>query len=746
MHERGSEDWHFTLKLWSRDKNTNLEQFEQAWEHRRPQKSKQQEEVVKQVKDASTRRSPLEAERQAKPLKVGAPFQVPPLPSSFVERPQHRKAVKALLLTEDTQPGTLVISAIYGLGGIGKSVLAAALAHDLEIQAQFPDGILWATLGQQPDILPFLSSWIQALDDYNYKPTTIDAASSHLRSLLYDKQVLLVVDDAWNPDDVEPFRVGGVSCRVLVTTREASIPDAQRYDMDVMTEKQSLQLLLAKAQCPQPTAEEQQQAEMLAKEVGYLPLALELAGAQIADGLIWSELLEDLQAEIARLETLDAANAAEVKSEKNRKRLSLLASFHLSLQQLSPEQLRQFAWLGVLPEDVSINQAMAATLWEVTPRQAGAILKGFWSKALVLAGAKQSPEQKLTYRLHDLMHDLAQSLLTTSASSLQHEGIPGLGLTLVDAHAALLQRYQTQAQDRLWHTLPDDGYIHAHLTWHLEKAQQPNQVHQLLQETTPEGRNGWYETCDHLGQTVTFVTDVARAWRIAEAMYRENPSLSIALQYRYALIMTSLNSLAQNIPAELMAALVEKRIWTTAQGLAYAQQAQEPGQRAAAIRCLAPHLPEILLPEAFEAARAIQDESDRAEALSGLIPHLPEVLLAEALEAARAIQDESDRAEALRGLAPHLPEVLLAEALEAARAIQDKYYQAIALDGLLPQLDLSCVSFSFWQEILQVLACRARKDFLISIVTLAPAIISLGGTKALNAAVVSMREVCQQWK
>ncbi|MBD2094689.1 hypothetical protein H6F90_05935 [Trichocoleus sp. FACHB-591] len=468
VHERGSEDWHFTLKLWSRDKSKNLEQFEQTWERRRPQKSKQPEEAVQQIQDANKKRSPLEAERQAKPLKAGAPFQAPPLPSSFVDRPQQRKAVKALLLAEEKQPGTLVISAIYGLGGIGKSVLAAALAYDPEVQQRFSDGILWATLGQEPDILPFLSSWIQALNDYDYKPTTIDAASSHLRSLLYDKRVLLVVDDAWNPDDVEPFRLGGVGCRVLVTTREASILDAQRYDMDVMTEKQSLQLLLAKAQCPQPTAQEQQQAEMLAKEVGYLPLALELAGAQIADGLTWAELLEDLQAEIARLETLDAANAAEVKSEKNRKRLSLLASFHLSLRQLSPEQLQQFAWLGVLPEDVSITQAMVATLWEVTPRQAGAILKGFWSKALVLAGAKQSPEQRLTYRLHDLMHDLAQSLLTTSVTPLQPEGIQGLGLTLVDAHAALLQRYQVQTQDKLWHTLPDDGYIHAHLTWHLE--------------------------------------------------------------------------------------------------------------------------------------------------------------------------------------------------------------------------------------------------------------------------------------
>jgi replication-associated recombination protein RarA len=74
-----------------------------------------------------------------------------------VERPEVSVEVKKLLLSEETaEAGTLVISAIYGLGGIGKSTLAAALAQEKDVQACFPDGIFWATLGQQPDILSFL--------------------------------------------------------------------------------------------------------------------------------------------------------------------------------------------------------------------------------------------------------------------------------------------------------------------------------------------------------------------------------------------------------------------------------------------------------------------------------------------------------------------------------------------------------------------------------------------------------------
>ncbi|MDJ0571802.1 MAG: NB-ARC domain-containing protein [Pleurocapsa sp. MO_192.B19] len=117
----------------------------------------------------------------------------------------------------------MVISALQGLGGIGKTILAQALAQDPQVQECFCDGILWATLGQQPDVLSLLQRWIIALGDNDYKPTKIEDASIHLNSLLYDKAVLLVVDDGWNVDDIEPFRVGSGKCQVIITTRIADV-------------------------------------------------------------------------------------------------------------------------------------------------------------------------------------------------------------------------------------------------------------------------------------------------------------------------------------------------------------------------------------------------------------------------------------------------------------------------------------------------------------------------------------------
>jgi hypothetical protein len=439
------------------------------------------------------------------------PLQMPPLPEHFVERPKYEQDVKDCLLSTDSKVfGTLVVSAIYGLGGIGKSVLAAKLAHDETIQSRFSDGILWATLGQSPDLLPLLSGWIQALGDNDYKPTAIESASVHLRTLLYDKTALLVVDDVWHPEHLEPFRVGGNDCCVLVTTREARIPEAHRYDLDVMDPEQALALMTQKLSEPL-REDETQQALAFANRVGYLPLALELAATQIEEGVSWAELFEDFQAEVVRLESLDIYSQDDIPNDAKRRKYSLLACFNLSLKQLSTEQLRQFAWLGIVPEDVNLTQEMATTLWQVTPRQAGAILRLFSAKALMLPGAKQAGNQR-TYRLHDLMHDLAQRLLTSPPHPAREGDLPGLGLTKAEAHDQLLERYRAKTQNGQWHTLADDGYIYAFLTWHMEQAKRPDAVHQLLQETNAAGRNGWYDACDAIGKPAGFVNDLARAW------------------------------------------------------------------------------------------------------------------------------------------------------------------------------------------------------------------------------------------
>ncbi|WP_268768195.1 NB-ARC domain-containing protein [Mastigocoleus testarum] len=651
-------------------------------------------------------------------------FQAPPLPTYYVDRPEYAQELKKRLLTNSSDPRTLVVTAIHGLGSIGKSTLATALAHDREVQEKYCDGILWATLGQKPNLLSLLSGWIQALGDHSFKATSVEAASNQLRTLLYDKAALLVVDDAWNTSDAQAFNVGGTRCQVTITTREGAIADAlgaSKYSLDVMKSSEAMELLTKKLG-RKLTDAETKNAKKLAKSLGYLPLALELAAAQVAGGTSWTVLLRDMQQEVARLKSLDCKSARDVNDEASLKKLSLRASLNLSVQQLSDETRSNFIWLGVLPEDVSITPKMTATLWDMDDERDAADELGYLhSKSLLLSGVPL-PDKTPTYRLHDLFHDLACNLLTAPQNPKRKGNLAGLGITLPQAHATFLENYRKLTSNNLWHTLPDDGYIHQRLVWHLEKAEKIEEIHKLFAEESENGGNGWYEACDRLGQTANFVTGLARAWELAEddKQVKTNRSQVIGLQCRYALITASLNSLAANLPVELLIALLHKKVWTPEQALGNALQSSNPKQKAHLLTGLANHLPATL----------------------------KKLALSEALAAAREIQSDYYRAYALSSLADKLPSELLPEALAAAREIQDDYYRAYALSSLAekisqmqkPQL------FDLWRENFHILSRRTRPNLLSDIEALTPVIFALGGAEAIKDTACAIQYVSRWWK
>ncbi|HEY9630367.1 MAG TPA: NB-ARC domain-containing protein [Coleofasciculaceae cyanobacterium] len=251
------------------------------------------------------------AEPQSKPL-LGVPFPRVRLPENYVDRPEAVKAVKEKLLAEGDR--TLVVSAISGLGGLGKSVLVTALVLDQQVQQRFEDGILWVTLGQNPDLQTMLGEWIRELDKSReaFSAERLESASRHLDSLLAERRMLLVVDDVWNAADAEWFRVGGAGCRVLVTTREAQIEGADYSPLSVMTEAEA-SALVQKKLGQQWRSEQEAEVKAFAKLLGYLPLALDLATNQVQDGLTWAELRSEFEVErrAVALEVLDSSEAWE---------------------------------------------------------------------------------------------------------------------------------------------------------------------------------------------------------------------------------------------------------------------------------------------------------------------------------------------------------------------------------------------------------------------------------------------------
>jgi|GEM_PF-3290784 len=541
---------------------------------------------------------------------------VPSLPESYVPRSEESEKLKSVLLRKEVREGVLVASAIHGAGGIGKTILATLIVNDPAIKNHFFDGIFWVTLGQNPDILSLLNVWIHSLGDNSFKPTTSEAASAYLRTLMQEKHVLLVVDDAWETNHVKYFKVGGPFCKLLITTRDALIAkelDISLYELDVMKGTQALELLSNNLN-RRLQGEEREKALDLAKAVGYLPLALKLSAVQILEGFPWEELLDELKAEVANLKALDIGYSED--DELSSRNLSIRACFKLSLRRLPSEIYSCFPFFGILPEDVLINHEMMATIWKDSPFSTKKKLIYFKDKALLTTSNTYSTDGKnISYRIHDLLHDLARNLIQDPVVP-DKGGISGLGLTLNEAHKVVLSRYFEKAKANLWHTIPDDNYIYDHLTWHIEKSRSLSTIHKLLSEETSDQKNGWYQARVSQGQVSGFIEDVSRVLRLEEFEYENVKTKGelvriVGLQIRYSLMIASINSLSASIHAELMATLVDRAVWTELQGYAYSQHIPIPYQRAKAMLYIARKMSnehgKEALDRAWMAAKQISD-------------------------------------------------------------------------------------------------------------------------------------------
>ena len=699
---KGEAQWKFTLTLWSQDIQRNLNEFDKLWESKRSPKAKSQA-VPEQPSKLG--------------LKMGAPYPKVRLPDNFVPRIEAFDAVRRKLLAETACP--LVVSAIAGLGGLGKSVLAEALVLDAEVQTRFDDGILLVRLGQNPDLQNLLGDWIRTLDKSreSYSATTLEGASNYLYTLLLDKRMLLVVDDVWNGAHLEHFRVGSAQCRMLVTTREAQIEGADYHALDVMTEEEAISLVRQKLD-RQWQPEQEPEVKAFAKSLGYLPLALDLATNQVRDGLSWADLRSEFETErrAVALEVLDASEAWDCLDENQQRKYSLRACFNLSLRRLSAEQLRQFAWLGVLPEDVSLDARMAVTLWELSPLKAKKALIDLRNRSFLTSGT-ETLEGELTYRVHDLIHDTARGLIEQATLSAPIQ-------TLAEAHAQLLDRYR-QKCDR-WDRLPNDGYIHRHLTWHLQQAGREDEIHALMAMSDEQGRNAWFEACDRLGQPAIFVQDVKRGWAIAEQNYEEDNTRSIVLQCRYALITATLNSLVANLPIGMMTEFVKHGYWTPEQAWAYVEQMQHEEDIAVSIEALTPYLPESIMNLAVVKARSIEDEFCQAQVLI-TISKIDPKHFSGALKVARSIQNPVNRASILSGLA-EIEALCLSEALEVARSIQNDIDYADAL------ATIACVDNNYLSEAAEVARVIQNEGSRADILTTLAEVDITYSIEAINAA------------
>jgi len=328
-------------------------------------------------------------------VRLDVPGLLPPGVADFTGREEHLRR-----LDEDTAGGdAVVISTIAGTAGVGKTTLALHWAH--RARPRFPDGQLYANLdgfAVGPPLRPeqVLFQFLRALGvPAEQVPADLAEASGMYRTVLADRRVLVLLDNAASAEQVRPLLPASQTCVVLVTSRNrldglVAINAARRISLDVMAADEALDLLGRILGRGRVDAEPGATAE-LARTVAYLPLALRIAATSLSNhpGRPIADYLAELRGE-GRLDALELDETVAVRS-----------TFALSYGALKPEAQWVFRLMGLAPGlDISAEAMTAmAGLPQARPR---VLLDHLATTHLV------DQQSYGRYSFHDLLRDYAR--------------------------------------------------------------------------------------------------------------------------------------------------------------------------------------------------------------------------------------------------------------------------------------------------------------------------------------------------
>jgi tetratricopeptide (TPR) repeat protein len=326
------------------------------------------------------------------------PAQLPPDVADFTGRDEQLTQLLQVLHPGSTDKA-VVITALAGMAGVGKTALAVHAAHRL--RERFPDGQLYVDL-RGADRVPLdptgvLARMLRTLGVAR-TPDTLEERMDLFRSRLADRAVLLLLDNAVTEQQVRPLLPGSPSCGVIVTSRNhlAGLAGVRLIDLDVFEPAQAVELL-ARIVGADRVGAEPEVAERLVRLCGYLPLAVRIAGARLAAKPHWAltRLVDRLEDEHRRLDELRLGD------------MEVRAGVTLSYEALDPAARRALRLLGLL--DVpSFGAWVAAAVLGVPPAGAEDLIERLVEAQLLEVTGGSGTSGTDRYRFHDLIRVLAR--------------------------------------------------------------------------------------------------------------------------------------------------------------------------------------------------------------------------------------------------------------------------------------------------------------------------------------------------
>ena len=320
--------------------------------------------------------------------------------------------------TVATTRGTVVISAVDGMAGVGKTALAVHAAHQLA--DRFEDGVLFTDLhGFTPGAEP--TSPEHALDSLlrglgvpgDQIPPDLTARTALYRTVLGRRRVLIVLDNAADETQLQPLLPSAPGCWVLVTSRRrlAGLDDAAHLSLPALPPSEAAALFRALvADRVNPT--DDRNIEQIVSQCGYLPVAIRIAAARLRANR--ASTPARLLAELT--DALDNGHGLDWLSDGHR---AVTAALEVSYRHLTHDQQHAFRLLGLHPGSDVEPYALAA-LAHTTVAQAQRLLDDLHAANLV--------DQPVYHRytLHDLVATYARNLAAVDPEPDRHAALDRL--------------------------------------------------------------------------------------------------------------------------------------------------------------------------------------------------------------------------------------------------------------------------------------------------------------------------------